>query len=118
MGKFVQVRFDEKPFALSMIGWGFLRRYKSNKRGFMRLTGASFIPRYEIAVYDGAPSLSYFAEVVFYYPDKASALQKFDELKAAIAGGGIFGQQFRKVISGAGPHKQHVWLVNPALGSA
>ena len=118
MGKLAAVTFEEKTFTLSMVRWGFLRRYKSNKQRFMSLTGASFIPKYEIAVYDGKPSVISklgFPEAVFYYPDKQLALENFHDLRAAIAEGGIFGERFRRSISAAEPQKQHVWVVNAQL---
>jgi hypothetical protein len=118
MGELAIVTFEEKTFTLSMVRWGFLRRRKSNKQGFMRLTGASFIPKYEIAVYDGKPSVVFklgLPETVFYYPDKQLAMENFHDLRAAIAEGGIFGERFRRLISAAEPQKQHVWAVNARL---
>ncbi len=120
MGKLSVVQFGGSDITLSMIRWGILRRYRSNKFGFMNLTGALFIPKYEIAVYDGEPSVKYklgLPDMVFYYPDKSTALQKFDELRAVITQGGLFGKPIRDFISSAEPKEQHNWLVAPNLES-
>ena len=90
MGKLSVVQFEGSAITVSMIPWGLLRRYRSKKLGFLNLTGASFIPKYEIAVYDGEPSVVFklgLPEMVFYYPDEPSALKKFDELRDVIAQG-------------------------------
>jgi hypothetical protein len=56
-------------------------------------TGALFIPKYEIAVYEGAAPVvfSKAPEMVFYYPDKAAALLRLGDLESAIVEGGLDG---------------------------
>jgi hypothetical protein len=87
-GKLRVVQWNGFDFTLSLIRWGILRRYRA-RRGKITFfdTGALFIPKYEIAVYEGAPAVVYSEapEMVFYYPDKASALVRLGDLESAIA---------------------------------
>jgi hypothetical protein len=111
MGELSVVNFEGSNITLSMIKWGIMRRHDGVKKGFMRVTGALFIPEYEIAVYDGEPTLDInkLAQpaLIFYYPNKPIALRKFDELRNAVARGGLFGRPIRDFISSARPQEQH-----------
>lgn len=118
MGKLATVSFDDQPFTLSLVSWGFFRRHKSNKQGFKQTTGAPFIPKYELAIYKGEPSVVFrggLPEIVFYYLDKSTARARLEVAGAAIATGGIFGAEFRHLISNTEPQQQHVWTVNREL---
>jgi hypothetical protein len=66
-----------------------------------------FIPKYEIAVYEGAPEVVYSnaPEFVFYYPDKAAALLRLGDLESAIVEGGLDGAPMRDFIWDANPER-------------
>ncbi len=61
MRKFAVVRHSEDEITLSMIGWGWVRRlalFWGKKLGVInRYYIALFIPKYEIAVYEGKGSV-------------------------------------------------------------
>lgn len=109
-GKLRVVRWNGFDFTLSLIRWGFLRRYRA-RRGKITFfdTGALFIPKYEISVYEGAPEVVYSnaPEFVFYYPDKAAALLRLGDLESAIVEGGLDGAPMRDFIWDANPQRQH-----------
>ncbi|HEV7910285.1 MAG TPA: hypothetical protein VGP28_04180 [Methylocella sp.] len=109
-GKLRVVRWNGFDFTLSLIRWGFLRRYRA-RRGKIAFfdTGALFIPKYEISVYEGAPEVVYSnaPEFVFYYPDKAAALLRLGDLESAIVEGGLDGAPMRDFIWDANPQRQH-----------
>jgi|GEM_PF-6626496 len=113
-GKLRVVRWNGFDFTLSLIRWGFLRRYRA-RRGKITFfdTGALFIPKYEIAVYEGAAPVvfSKAPEMVFYYPDKAAALLRLGDLESAIVEGGLDGAPTLDFIRDANPQRQHNWVL-------
>jgi len=64
MRKFAVVRHSEDEITLSMVSWGWVRRlalFWGKKLGIInRYYIALFIPRYEIAVYEGGPKVVFF----------------------------------------------------------
>jgi hypothetical protein len=53
----------------------------------------SFVPKYEIAVYNGDRRSVFSSKPVyiFYYPDAGIAMRKWDELTSILASKGIYG---------------------------
>ena len=98
MGKFAVVRHRETEITLSMVKWGITRRFAllwGKKLGIInRFYIALFIPKYEIAVYEGGPplvALFHKPVYIFYYPDRMIAFRKWDELASILEREGIFG---------------------------
>lgn len=55
-----------------------------------RFSIALFVPKYEIAFYDGGPKVVFSEKpyIIFYYPNAKIAFQKWDELAAIFAAEG------------------------------
>jgi hypothetical protein len=93
----------EAEITLSMVKWGWVRRsalFWGKKLGIIdRFYIALFIPKYEIAVYEGRAKGNVFSKraffqnfrYIFYYPDAAIASRKWDELVSILEREGIFG---------------------------
>ena len=64
MRKFAVVRHSEAEITLSMVRWGWVRRFAlfwGKKLGKInRFYIALFTPKYEIAVYEGGPKVVFF----------------------------------------------------------
>ena len=95
MRKFAVVRHREDEITLSMVRWGWVRRlalFWGKKLGVInRYFIALFIPKYEIAVYEGGTVFFQKPLYIFYYPDAVIASKKWDELASILEGEGIFG---------------------------
>jgi len=95
MRKFAVVRHREAEITLSMVRWGWVRRlalFWGKKLGVInRYFIALFIPKYEIAVYEGGTVFFQKPLYIFYYPDAVIASKKWDELASILEGEGIFG---------------------------
>ena len=103
MRKFVVVRHSEAEITLSMVRWGCVRRlalfWGKNLGIINRYYIGLFIPKYEIAVYEGRAEGSVSSKLVFfqkplyifYYPDAVIASKKWDELASILEHEGIFG---------------------------
>jgi hypothetical protein len=95
MRKFAVVRHSEDEITLSMVRWGWVRRlalFWGKKLGIInRYFIALFIPKYEIAVYEGGTVFFQKPLYIFYYPDAVIASKKWDELASILEGEGIFG---------------------------
>jgi hypothetical protein len=95
MRKFAAVRHSEAEITLSMVRWGWVRRlalFWGKKLGIInRYFIALFIPKYEIAVYEGGTVFFQKPLYIFYYPDAVIASKKWDELASILEGEGIFG---------------------------
>jgi len=80
-----------------MVRWGWVRRlalFWGKKLGIInRFFIAFFIPKSEIAVYEGGPKVVFFQKLlyIFYYPDAVIASRKWDELVSILEREGIFG---------------------------
>jgi hypothetical protein len=84
MGKVAKITTSEgSVVTLSMIKWGMLRRGAA--RALPGQLPTQFIPRYEIAIYDGKVGLKPYLTV--FYADEETALKGWDELPKMI---GIF----------------------------
>ena len=97
MREFAVVRHSEAEITLSMVRWGWVRRlalFWGKKLGIInRFFIAFFIPKSEIAVYEGGPKVVFFQKLlyIFYYPDAVIASRKWDELVSILEREGIFG---------------------------
>src|SRR6266481_3480225 len=95
MRKFAVVRHREDEITLSMVRWGWVRRlalFWGKKLGVInRYFIALFIPKYEIAVYEGGTVFFQKPLYIFYYPDAVIASKKWNELASILEGEGIFG---------------------------
>lgn len=91
MGKVAKITTsDGSVFTLSMIKWGVLRRtYFQALPATARLT--RFIPRYEIAIYDGRVGLKPYLTIL--YADEETANKGWDELPKSIKKFGLGGLQ-------------------------
>ena len=90
MGKVARITADDgSPVTLSMIKWGVLRRGAVRALPGSRPT--QFIPRYEIAVYNGGVGLKPYLTV--FYADEETAIKGWDELAKIIGNFGLIGLQ-------------------------
>jgi hypothetical protein len=96
MRKMAVVDHAGTKITLSMIRFGLPRRILLRLATRFRMFDPTtinypvFIPRYEIAVFDGPPKVSSLRapDRVFYYPDEDIAARKWAELAAAVEQGG------------------------------
>jgi hypothetical protein len=97
MRKFAVVRHSKTEITLSMVRWGWVRRFAlfwGKKLGIInRFYIALFVPKYEIAVCEGGPKVVLFQKplFIFYYPDAVIASRKWDELVSILECEGVFG---------------------------
>lgn len=100
MGKVAKITTNDGSLVtLSMIKWGMLRRGAA--RALPGPLPTRFIPRYEIAVFDGGISLKPYLTV--FYADEEAALRGWDEFAKII---GKFGLDGLQVFSGGDPRKE------------
>lgn len=121
MGRLETVTHEGSEITMSMIKWGVLRRTMLSlmHRGSARPSvGApcQFVPQYEIAIYDGSPKVVFSKQptFIFYYPDRETALEKWDELGAIIRTGGLYGTTGEFIRDG-NPRKQGVLTNLPSF---
>lgn len=113
MGKVAVVNHGGSEITLSMVRWRARRLalFCGKKLGIInRFSDAPFVPKYEIAVYDGGPK-AVFSEkpyIVFYYPNAKVAFQKWDELAAIFKDGGLHTSQLSDFIRAGHPREQGV----------
>jgi hypothetical protein len=107
MGKFVRITDanDGSVVALSMIKWGVLRRGAVSVLPVQRPT--HFIPRHEIAVFNG-PHAGLKPHVVFFYCDEEAALKGWGELVKIIEGFGLIGVD--TIYCGTGDPRKEAFL--------
>jgi hypothetical protein len=96
MGKVGVLNHGEAEITLSMARWRARRLalFLGKKFGIInRFSIALFVPKYEIAVYDGGRRAVFSRKPVyiFYYPDANVALKKWDELTAILTAEGLYG---------------------------
>jgi hypothetical protein len=114
MGKVAVVNHGGSEITLSMVRWRARRLalFWGKKLGIInRFSIALFIPKYEIAVYDGGPKVVFSRKPLyyFYYPNAKIAFQKWDELAAIFAAEGLYG--ISDFIRAGEPRVQGVLLV-------
>jgi|SRR5271169_5951090 len=95
MGKVAVVNHDGSEITLSMVRWRARRLalFCGKKLGIInRFSIALFIPKYEIAVYNGGAKVVFSQKpaYIFYYPNAAIALQKWDELAVILGKDGLY----------------------------
>jgi hypothetical protein len=105
MGKVVVVNHGGSQITLSMVKWS-VRRLALYWGKKLRI--ALFIPKYEIAVYDGGPKVVFSENpyIIFYYPNKKLAFQKWDELVGIFTDRGLYAVP--DFIRAGHPHEQGV----------
>ena len=95
MRKFAVVRHSEAEITLSMVRWGWVRRFAlfwGKKLGKINsLYIAIFTPKYEIAVYEGGTVFFQRPRYIFYYPDAAIASKRWGELASTLEREGFSG---------------------------
>lgn len=111
MGKVAVVNHGGSQITLSIVKWGGRRlaSYWGKKfRLINRFSIALFIPKYEIAVYDGKPKVVFSEKpyIIFYYPNKKLAFQKWDELVGIFTHRGLYAVP--DFIRAGHPHEQGV----------
>jgi len=111
MGKFTVVNYHGSEITLSMVRWRARRLalFFGKKLGIInRLSIALFVPKYEIAVYDGGRRavLSGKPYMIFYFPNAKIAFRKFDELVAIFKRGGLYADELPDFIRTGHPREQ------------
>jgi len=117
MGKFAVVNHGGSEITLSMVRWRARRLalFCGNKLGIInRHSIALFVPKYEIAVYDGGPKVVFSEKpsIIFYYPNEKIAFQKWDELAAIFKDGGLHASQLSDFIRAGHPREQGVGTID------
>ena len=116
MGEIRIASYEGSEITLSMVKWGAIRRsllYLGKRFRFVnRFSVALFVPRYEIALYKGNPRVVFSKRpsIVFYYPDKAIALAKLEELVTIVQQGGILGKPLQEFLRNGAPREQSAML--------
>jgi hypothetical protein len=108
MGELATVTYEGSEITLSMVKWGVMRRTALSWMPSDTARPCRFIPQYEIAIFDGPPKVvfSQQATLIFYYPDKQTAFEKWDELQAVLRERGLYGAV--RFIGNGDPRKQGV----------
>src|SRR5215210_6449101 len=99
-----------------MIKWGGLRRTMLSWTG--NNGPCMFIPRYEIAVYEGSPKVVLLCKeptYKFFYLDKETASEKWDELVAILSKYGLLSTEIGEFIRDGNPRKQGVMTNFPSF---
>lgn len=117
MGKVAVLNHAGTKITISMIKFGWPRRILLRLAVRFRMFDPTtikfpvFIPRYEIAVFNGSPKIVFSLrtpDLVFYYPSVDIATRKWAELTAAVQQGGIFGEALDHFVRDAHPREQGV----------
>jgi hypothetical protein len=117
MGKVTVVNHEGSEITLSMVKWGWPRRLMlslgKKLRIFNRFSIALFVPKYEIAIYDGGSRVVFSQKpyIMFYYPDAGAASSKWNELATIFERGGLYGDELQDFIRAGHPREQGVLLI-------
>ena len=113
MGKVAVVDHAGSKITLSMIRFGLPRRVLLRLAKRCRLVDRFrfplFIPKYEIAIFDGGPKVVFSLRqphLVFYYPDADTASRKWNQLTTAVEQGGLHGKEIIQFIRDGHPREQ------------
>jgi tetratricopeptide (TPR) repeat protein len=105
LGRLTRIRTEDGSVAtLSMIRWGMLRRGLARVMPWLLLT--RFIPRYEIAIYDGRVGLKPYLTI--FYVDQETALKGWNELARIIESFGLMAAC--QLLSGLADSRKEAWL--------
>lgn len=121
VGKVAVVAFEGSEFTLSMVKWGVIRRtalFLGKKfRLINQFTIALFVPRYEIAIFEGSPKAMFHKrpDIIFYYPDKDIAVAKLEELTELVRQGGSFGGPVMDFLRNGVPRQQGFLLMENGM---
>lgn len=103
----VEIEGEVDPY-MSLVPWGWLRRWLSARKARRIGIKPLFVPRYELAVFRGHPSrtLPSQPDLVFHFRDKSRALEAYDRVAQALIAGGCRGDQIRALFE----ENQEEWL--------
>ena len=93
---------------MSLVPWGWLRRWLSARKARRMGIELMFVPKYELAVFHGHPSrtLPNEPDLVFRFRDKSSALAAYHKVAEALTKGGYWGDPVRTLFD----ENQQEWL--------
>lgn len=117
MGDVRIASYEGSEITLSMVKWGAVRRsllfLAKRFRLVNRFSIALFVPRYEIALYEGNPRVVFSKRlfIIFYYPDQAIARTKLEELVTLVEQGGLLGKPLQEFLRNAAPREQGAMLM-------
>jgi hypothetical protein len=97
MGKAAVVEFEGNRYTLSLISWGVIKRTMKGAAAKVMM-GVPFVPRYELAVWQGPASLRA-PDLLCYFPDEQTAAVGFDNVREAVKEGGLSGQPIRHLLN-------------------
>ena len=98
----------ENDAYMSLVPWGWLRRWLSARKARRAGIQMMFMPKYELAVFRGHPNrtLPNSPDLVFHFRDKSSAVEAYHKVAKALTEGGYFGDRLRALIDA----NQQEWL--------
>jgi hypothetical protein len=117
MGAVRIASYEGSEITLSMVKWGAVRRsllfLAKRFRLVNRFSVALFVPRYEIALYEGNPRVVFSKRpfIIFYYPDEVIARAKLEEIVTLVQQGGLLGKPLQEFLRNGAPREQGVMLV-------
>lgn len=117
MGEVRIASYEGSEITLSMVKWVAVRRWLLSLGKRVRLVNrfsiALFVPRYEIALYEGNPGVVFSNRpfIIFYYPNQAIARTKLEELVGVVQQGELLGKQLQDFLRNGAPREQGVTLV-------
>jgi hypothetical protein len=96
---------------MSLVPWGWLRRWLSARKARRMRIEMMFMPKYELAVFRGHPNqtLPNRPDLVFHFRDKSSALEAYHKVAEALIEGGYFGDPVRALFDA---NQQELWRVH------
>ncbi len=109
--------YEGSEITLSMVKCGTIRRLSlllaKKFRLVNRFSVALFIPRYEIALYEGNPRVVFLKRpsIIFYYPNRTIARAKLEELVTLVQQGGLLGEPLTEFLRNGAPREQGSMLV-------
>lgn len=117
MGQFSVLTYKGSEITLSKVKWGIFRRFAlwagKKVRLINRFEIALFVPKYEVAIFDGGRGSVFLKRpfLIFYYPAKKVADVKFNELALVLTKGGLLGEPMQQFIRDGEPRQQACVLV-------
>ncbi len=96
---------------MSLVAWGWLRRWLSARKAWRMGIQKMFMPKYGLAVFRGHPkrTLPNRPDLVFHLRDKSSALKAYHKVAETLTEGGCFGDPVRALFDA---NQQELWRVH------